>query len=1339
MKKLILAAFSILMLGVVNVKAQTLDEGFDVFGSFPPNDWTIYDYSGSHVWIQSGGDSYNGAYSARLSGNGSTNDDWLITPKLEISSATDSISFFGRLTSATSTHSLNVKVSTTGKDTASFTTTLANITPGTTWTEFAYSLSAYNGQDIYVALQSNSSGYGNFYIDSVTGPTLFVPTCQTVAYVNTDNITHNSVELTWDSISNAVSYTYEVFAEGTGPAGTVLVTGSTTDTNIVVNGLPMGTDLEVWVTTDCGATDGLSEVDGPFEFSTICGPVEDEYLEDFTIYTNSNGSWLTLVSPNCWTEAKGELELNTTFSSTSNTNDWLGGDYANVSGASRAARLNLYTTNQFEWLISPTINLDSIPNATLSFFAAFTNYNSPDPGTIGDDDKVHLVISTDDGTTWADTNIILTYDTSNVPSHTGSYVSIPLDDYSGEVKFGFYGESTVNTGSVNDNDFFIEDFRIGEAPTCDIIAQITADSLDPYNAYISWDTTTFATSFLVEYGTPGFTLGTGTQLTVTSGGVDTVLQNLTANTEYEVYVAPICSATDTGDFQVSLIFTTECAPLTAYFTEDFTSYLPNDCWSEADGDLVASTTLTNFNSFNWEQGGFLNVGSTGAAKIYISSWSFSSRNDWLITESIDLDSITYAQIEFDAGITTAWGSGSASMGSDDRIVILISTDDGATWEESNTIFTFTEAGNSPSNTGTHYAFPVTTYSGVVKFAFYVESTVGNNAYDFFVDNFQVSEAPTCLPTMTYTVVSVEDTTATISWDNVNSVNDYIVEYGEQGFTLGTGTTQTVTTGNSVTLTGLDPVTTYDFYVRAICSPTDTANFLLNTTFTTECLTLSETVLEVFNDVAPECWSEAEGELTASATLTGTSSAWAEDGFLNNGVTGSARLRIADTDEYHWLITPTIYLGTQEKQIEFDAGQTAVFGTASANFASDDRLAVVVSLDDGATWSEDNIILEFNQGQPLLNAGGHYTASLEDFAGSGNIKIGFYGQSEITNLQLNAYIDNFELKDLDTTAVDLGVVSIEVPDTFCTGESVQLSALVENSGFVPVGVYSLTTNITGPTPYNNTTPFFANIQVDAIDTADIIDLSGLQPGMYQVEVTVNATGDINAMNNKIIKSFYVSDYPSVFAGSDITICYGESYTFNATGANSYTWSGGFNNGDSVTPTTTTSYIVGGANEAGCISYDTVVVDVEINAPPTIIYVNQLLLTDELYLNYYWQFNGNTVGTNSTYAVTQNGIYTLVAITFSGCEVIQTYNVMGIGVDEVNDLGVSVHPNPVKDILNVTTDKEIENIKVFDLNGRKVIDNGLSEESTVNVSALEDGIYILYGTIDGQPFQTKFTKL
>ena len=48
-----------------------------------------------------------------------------------------------------------------------------------------------------------------------------------------------------------------------------------------------------------------------------------------------------------------------------------------------------------------------------------------------------------------------------------------------------------------------------------------------------------------------------------------------------------------------------------------------------------------------------------------------------------------------------------------------------------------------------------------------------------------------------------------------------MEYGPHGFVPGTGA-RIVTSNNPHTITGLNPSTSYDFYVRSICGPADTS-------------------------------------------------------------------------------------------------------------------------------------------------------------------------------------------------------------------------------------------------------------------------------------------------------------------------------------------------------------------------------------------------------------------------------------------------------------------------------------------------------------------------------------
>ncbi|MBR0528107.1 MAG: fibronectin type III domain-containing protein [Prevotella sp.] len=81
-----------------------------------------------------------------------------------------------------------------------------------------------------------------------------------------------------------------------------------------------------------------------------------------------------------------------------------------------------------------------------------------------------------------------------------------------------------------------------------------------------------------------------------------------------------------------------------------------------------------------------------------------------------------------------------------------------------------------------------------------------------------------------TLATVSTDEATITWNGTAS--SYNVEYGETGFTPGTGTTDVAST-ESITLTNLDPSTSYTIYVNSDCNDNnDSLSTTVSFTFTT---------------------------------------------------------------------------------------------------------------------------------------------------------------------------------------------------------------------------------------------------------------------------------------------------------------------------------------------------------------------------------------------------------------------------------------------------------------------------------------------------------------------------
>mgnify|MGYP001627180524 CR=1 FL=1 len=89
-------------------------------------------------------------------------------------------------------------------------------------------------------------------------------------------------------------------------------------------------------------------------------------------------------------------------------------------------------------------------------------------------------------------------------------------------------------------------------------------------------------------------------------------------------------------------------------------------------------------------------------------------------------------------------------------------------------------------------------------------------------------------------------------------------------------------------------------------------------------------------------------------------------------------------------------------------------------------------------------------------------------------------------------------------------------------------------------------------------------------------------------TVTGTDNNGCVNSDEV-TVVVNPIPVVFAGNDVTICEGGSVTLNASGANTYSWTGGVNNGVPFVPAAgVNSYTVTGTTLNGCSASDEVMV-------------------------------------------------------------------------------------------------------------------------------------------------------
>lgn len=84
--------------------------------------------------------------------------------------------------------------------------------------------------------------------------------------------------------------------------------------------------------------------------------------------------------------------------------------------------------------------------------------------------------------------------------------------------------------------------------------------------------------------------------------------------------------------------------------------------------------------------------------------------------------------------------------------------------------------------------------------------------------------------------------------------------------------------------------------------------------------------------------------------------------------------------------------------------------------------------------------------------------------------------------------------------------------------------------------------------------------------------------------------------------------------------------------------------------------------------------------------------------------------------------------------------GMAVSDINaEIKVDIYPNPVKNVLNIKSEKTIEKIEIFSVSGAKVqTGKPNTKDVEINVGHFAKGAYILKMTIDGKTTTEKFVK-
>jgi subtilisin-like proprotein convertase family protein len=680
-------------------------------------------------------------------------------------------------------------------------------------------------------------------------------TCIAPINLSVANITANSADLSWDTEATATDgYDWVLMLAGEDPDTSMPLFESassvlTNSANII--GITPDTDFHAYVRSNCGSGH-LSWWSIPVNFTTLCGIITPDYIENFT-----NGY------SNCWSVADSGNP--TAGPSSIGTSKWELEIFLN-SGNDLSAVINLFSNNTEDWFLTPEFDL-SAGNYELLFNTGVTDDFETDPPTLngmGSDDEILLLITTDSGATWS---TLKTYNQSDFPIHTGETEAIDLSAYTGIVQFAFWAtEGTID--DPENYDFFIDDFEVRTRPACPDVINLTASNITATSVDLAWDTSTTSSSNSFDYvlitdGT--IPDGSATPDGTFPSGNTGIINTLNPVTTYAVYVRSNCGGAVVGEWSEVLIFSTACGTVIPDYLEDFSTFVPN-CWQVA-GSGNPLSGPSDFGSSLWLHDDFLNSGGVNNS-VNINLFT-DNREDWLISPPIDLSGGLY-ELAYLAAITD-WDNSNPpelnGMGSDDEVQILITTDAGATWQN---LKTYNQS-DFPSATGDNEVIPLSAYSGIAQFAIWATDGSVNDLedYDFFIDDFEIRLAPTCIVPPNFSVGNVTAFEADLDWDPTPSTNNVGYEWvlmapGDDPdadtplFDGSTGVSVTETT-----VSGLSADTSYDAYVRAYCSasPDDKSAWSSVVSFTTDISCFAPENLSVPNFTATT--ADLEWEATTS--------------------------------------------------------------------------------------------------------------------------------------------------------------------------------------------------------------------------------------------------------------------------------------------------------------------------------------------------------------------------------------------------------------------------------------------------------------------------------------------
>lgn len=664
---------------------------------------------------------------------------------------------------------------------ASYTSAVMN------WTGYEL-LIPVSSSELYIGF-SAKSGYGlGVCIDLVTVQDQIV--CNVPTNVIIQQTWETGATISWTEESGATDWQIEYGLGGYTQGGGTVVNSS--ENTLTLDELDSSQEYDFYLRSFCDPT--YSDWIGPFSFTTACtGQTYFPYYESFES---------TDIPANCWTISYANPSPNPQNLVTHST------QYA-YAGSRSVKFSSLYIGAPYnQYLITRQMDFSQVMQISFRYRKAITGTetfcigtsttnNNPSSFTWGDN-------ITDAGTAWK-------YFTQNIPSNV-KHIAI-------QYKSNFQ------------NSLFIDDLLISEGADCYVPIDISVNNIGSQQVELEWLAQNGETEWIIEYGSDGFTPGTGTVINVTENPY--IITSLNPETNYDIYLSADCGAS-TSDASAVISITTLplCIPLNALNVINTTNNSVNLGWVQ--NGAVFYEIEYGLSGFVQGSGAFASS-LTGSSKnitgllanteydFYIRSYCGSANgfSEWYgpVTQRTHLCS---AGCYYSFSLNDYWGDGWEDVSLDIYQGGIFTENLSLTQGISQEYEVFLCDGqevevvlnqNSFSDECAYYIYsPYDVYVTSKEFG-----ELGSYPDQAVLESFIATcSEPACYPPIGPDYSELTNTTCLISWNTAPGVTTYRIEYGPEGFLLGTGIIINDITALSYEITGLSQLTDYDVYVYSDC-------------------------------------------------------------------------------------------------------------------------------------------------------------------------------------------------------------------------------------------------------------------------------------------------------------------------------------------------------------------------------------------------------------------------------------------------------------------------------------------------------------------------------------------